>query len=812
MNFEYVQEAVVGGLDNTDPLQELFNGNQKLTDFDGRLDDVWIGSNRQTLASKQEAIVKDTEKAEIEKLREELSKALEVNRTISSSYRELLMRTAEKTPQKSETKRKLCNLLQEELEEKNIYCVNITSKLNNYKKKYQLMKSHIARLQLGRAVAPHTQGEAIKYEQLERENLELKRSLMDYQTREASLLEKLREAESKTASTTKSDDLVDQRLILDKLKAKATTFNRDADKILESISCLKDVMSDLVGTTPSTNWREDDVFLIDIPEPTQEEDSSRLGKRQPLTSEEPQQIFSSQIEAPGSKVLPKVEQNFMRGDVEYKKNSKATSEASKSDQLDAKEEKIIPKYDNGSSEDEESSLSSSFKFNHIENLSLKVKQLTEIDVPAAGLTQKTTKQALLSSSDSFADSAMVKTVAYSTLNSKPTNPMMIEPMVTPLKEQTRKSGEPTETAKLPSLSPSVWLIPQPTIQNVVIPSFLLTNCSKTSLNTKPVAALLPDLPKDSTFQGGKPTTQSQGIKPHPQINPSPCLNQAWNFLSRIKLSGIQDPNQRKEFFSIISSFRDEARTISPKPKEEKSIRKALLDQLLQNDLKIQTYSLKDLMQESNYEPTILDDYHCLVFQSIFFIIYISFFEDEVLSPEEKELVDYILTYRNRSDYLADRFDRLIEAFKQGKASQGAKKPGHNSKNYCYHFPLLKVVFNNMIFSIERMIVPCLTDEEFRSDLLSKKRNLEELKDSCVYVMKKLARKDIQFKFLDGLLGYLDAVKRIFQFSRTLNFNMSKIYFDSFKGFFCHKYRNTSQQLVTFLLLNQLNQLEPPQNN
>jgi hypothetical protein len=156
MDSEHVNEALVYGLDNADPLQELDLGDESNLVSNFRPLDVRHWTNSQAIMLKDAKIEKDTEKAEIAKLREELSKALELNRTITVSYRDLLQRNIERTPQKSETKRKLCSLLQEELEEKNIYCMNVTSKLNNYKKKYQALKLRFDRLRPRTTEVPGT--------------------------------------------------------------------------------------------------------------------------------------------------------------------------------------------------------------------------------------------------------------------------------------------------------------------------------------------------------------------------------------------------------------------------------------------------------------------------------------------------------------------------------------------------------------------------------------------------------------------------------------------------------------------------------
>lgn len=805
MDSEHLHDPAVFGLDNADPLQELYIGDESNPVTGRGPSDVWSWPKQQTLVVQEAAIEKEADKAEIAKLREELSKALELNRTITASYRELLLRNADKTPQKSETKRKLYTLLQEELEEKNIYCMTVSSKLNNYKKKYQALKQKLAKLQPKQSESVSIDSEPSKIQLLELENEQLKQRLRFYKTNEAQIVQRLKEAEGRIASGGSSGGLADHSLIIDKLKMKANSFNRDADKIFESITSLKDVIGDLVGTTPSTNWREDEAIMIEIPQPTKGSDEGHLGKRQSLKSEEQTIFKSSDLQGTMDQETTPTEAPVIET---VNEKPRLQSESSEEVELPKTEKKTAFKIDHGSSEDEESSLSSSYKSLKIDQIDSKLKQLTvhchqvpvwnaQKTVVISNSPWKSSEEADKVNADTKVDATCVPVVS-----------MMEEQTVKPDEAKSLEAEPRQENIMTPHPASSTWYFSQPVSQKAVVPSFLLSNSTKPTLNLKPVGVHNDQSLLENKPTGNRSTSIGKNTMPEsPKKVASECFDRAWKFLERFRLSSIHDSEQKIEFFTILSKFREETKVLTAKPAEQKSSRKALLDQLLQKDLKLQAYSLKDLTQLPEFEAAIGHNYHCLVFQSIFFVVFISCFENESLTPEETELSDYFLQYRNRSEYLAEKFDKLVEIFKLSKTNPAAKKQNTSSKSYCHHFPLLKIVFNNMIFAMERQTVVCPTDGEFRSDLLARKRNITELRDSCLYSMKNLARSNLEFKFFAELPDFLGAVKRIFEFSRALNFNMTKIYFDALKGFFCHKYRNTSQQIVTFLLLGQLNQLE-----
>lgn len=803
MDSELINGALVYG-DNPDPL-ELEFGEEGGFQNDGQL----LLANRsrscsQFLAQRAKTIDSSTEKAEIDQLREELLRMNELNRTITTSYKQMLVNKARRIPTKQDPKRRLCAILQEELEEKTIICNKITVKMNNYKRKYQALRATIGK---GSDTNSSADYRDLSMTLIEKENSELKQEISSFKANEARLEARLKLTESKLQSLTNMQCMLGNNLLIEKIKAKGGIFRNDADKIVDSISKLKQMMDDIVSNTPSTNCRDDEGLNIEVPYVLESANDDVLGKRECIVDSSSYQKEideNTEDEMFGDTLV--VQDDTYRLPEAVDQHPEPKIAHSSSEEAMQTEKKKPFKVDNGSSDDEEES-----------SLSYGDVTIHLIDKKLGQLAKKGHQSNLYYGSEPFKRRIEDKTSPQKLpeiLKSKASS-----------KEDNSTAPNKHESSSMMLDTPFPAIEPVKNVYQPMLPSFHATTvCHKASIPsflTRPAPKEKPcDQPTAidiSKIEVVAPKDQSIDDlrQSDPVLKPVEVFFKTiTEYLGNFKISASSSNDQKNQFLSILRNFKEQTSSLPHLLKRQD--RKSLLELLMQKDLKTETYLLKDVLKGQSSQPDSKRVYQLFVFQNIFFIIFISCFSDEILTADELENAAYFIKFRNPSPFLAEKFDKLCEIVSSAKAkadhagTSSAREDTQNGpeKRHTHHFPLIKIVFNHLIYIMESISVTCNTEDDFCSAVLAKKMNLGELKDSCHYVVEKLARTPVQFDFLADLPDYLSSLKLLFLFARSINFNMSRIYYDGLRGVFANrKYRNSAQQLVACLILRQLNSLD-----
>jgi hypothetical protein len=259
------------------------------------------------------------------------------------------------------------------------------------------------------------------------------------------------------------------------------------------------------------------------------------------------------------------------------------------------------------------------------------------------------------------------------------------------------------------------------------------------------------------------------------------ISRAWNLCTTLVAT---DSSSRKEYYDILELFKKSYTNNNPTP--------SALSSLLQTNLSIKSYNLKDLMTlrgDCLGEPGPCVLY---VFQSVFTILGKSLYQPS--SQHEQSLIDSLHNYINPDSYFYHRHQKILSIL----ATPSKEERTH-------HFGLFKNIFSYLIYSLERIIVPAETEEHFSSQILAKRLNLQELKAGGQSCIEKMARAFPNFSFTEGLEDYLVGIFRFLQVCRHLEIVLNQAIFNTIRTFFSsHKYKNSSQQLVVCLVLRLLN--------
>ena len=273
---------------------------------------------------------------------------------------------------------------------------------------------------------------------------------------------------------------------------------------------------------------------------------------------------------------------------------------------------------------------------------------------------------------------------------------------------------------------------------------------------------------------------SEFISPELSVTTPSFLSKAWKITSSFTLQKTLEPEFKQEFLSILEEFRKEYPiTASVVP----------LECLLQKTLTPTEYSLKDLLNIRGDTSGPVIHASLWMFQSIFFLIGASVWGDIT----QDLFFDHLKKYRNSDSYYASKFDKIRQIVETNKEKK------------IHHFGLLKVLFTQVIYSLERLWQGCELEPFFSSQVLSNRLCLVELSNGAQSCIEKMARVAPQFSFTQGLPDLLAACYRLFEFGKVTNMVLGPTYFGGLRGFVAApKYANSSQQLVACLLLRMLN--------
>lgn len=810
-----------------------------------------------------EQIERRSELSELAKVKAELLRVLAENHTLKISYQKLLdIRKNKQVDSVSSSKHKIIAKLQEELSAKTLYCNNITEKLVSYKKKYKSIKaSQSKHPQDSVESSPNAKKRdreedhfllEARIKLLERSNQLLSQELEDCRAREQLCKHPLPHHTGPAADALPFDW---QRLI-ERLKLKASDVSKDASSVLAKVNDLKELLTELLGATPSTSvLGEERLFLAqDLEEAAAEgyklQGDSALGKRKKSRYEEFVEDGSEQHEVTSleqgqlaqGELQPVLQTASVSGAAESKEefvnelpirkclsfglgqplpdphDYLASKGGDKAEGTPAK-----PKITFGTSDEEESSLT-------IGNAS--------VDVGMKDITQKLQEAKEWSNPNMKRKKLVVQKKLESSKPSqqKTKDAGFAEDQVSKSDHRAECQAREKDQSSDSSSEHAHDAEKQSSSDDTHKPTVEVQQAQKTNDSTQEGLksgmsfnfALEP-----STFKPVKlsmpPFLRSAGIVRTPNIDKKQEVRQPANLsLEDIPIKRLstktEEPScmwkkltllveeqkksigtSRQTYFSLLKEFKSLFRG-----SQSRADHTTHLSALLQQSLGASVYRVKDLLGLTEAAVTDAQVYQVYVLQSFLYLVFVSHHAEAGRSGEEQALVDYLLSYRNLDPFLADKFDKIVEIVTNNRHKQhpGAHlKQAHSHQPVLHHFALLKVVFQHMVLSLERTVYPCQTEEVFSSQILANKLNLGELRDSCQYVIGKASAVLEGFEFFQGLPDYLLACRQLFGLIKSVELSLNKTYYESLRGVFTNpKYRNTSQQLVVCLLFKQLNVL------
>ena len=829
---------------NIDVRDEIMNQDAGSVDMDYEpIGDEGFNNHQSICKPNYEMIEKSEDQLELVKVKQELLRVLNENETLKVSYSKLLEQKSKKCYERCSIPRnKIVFKLKEELEQKTIFCQNISNKLELYKKKYKSMKNYFL-LKTGETNSPipgspNDNLSRLKLKSIPKsgdlfskdtqdDSFELRSQLRELQQRNASLIAELEESRMKNKLSNpnllpfedEKDSLFNWCAVIEQIRTKANDVTIDAHSIVYNINKIKEHFEGFIRNTPSTSVLEDfkENKQMDMEDESQsggknetdeilgkrvirymmedynEESSSRtsilpddkgaigtgesmtkceksLGEATNETNEITHDIPSDTLPQP----LVLTEQELIK---EQEDNIPLVDTI---DQL--KEEKSTTKkgviFTHGSSDEDESSLSRDNVIDEVDSQKLfyvnpegnsqstglnnQILPLISINNPSKVLvTQKT--------SNSDSNNYMLSDKFDKMFNNKQHDDKdnMIKTSTPSLID--KDMNQILGGSKLPSINTSTPIPPISTVNNrISIPTFL-----KTTQTTLIHQSLLKD--KGTSLEG--------------QMDKRISWRSLYSLLEKVKKDHTSE--------NTIEMYKD---TLSRFKNNTSNNITTHLSVLMQTSMTIKKYSIRQI-QSCLGERDIIDEdnvYQVYIYQTALYLIYISYYLDTDLIDASH--FDHILSYRNKDGFMADKFDKIKEIVSNSKT-----KLNNPMSNTPHHFAMMKIVFYHLLLSIERSIVNCRTDEYFSSNILSKKMNYIDLKDSCHYALGKVSLNNDHFEFGDGLEDLLMAFNRLSTICGIYDISLNKYYFEGLRGVFSNqKYRNTSQQIVVCIIFKQLN--------
>ena len=206
---------------------------------------------------------READKAEIMRLKNELIKSIAEIQTLRACNTKIRERNQTRTPGKShasaDSRSKAIGRLQNELQEKAVFCENLSGKLKYYRSKYKTAKKTLAEFMIkpDSVLSNHIL-------QLQQENRQLMQKL-DLQRTGIPGVDILKSAEDRGQADKFG-------IIYEKLKAKAKRMEGDARGIVSSVDQLKEILKEVSVRTPSTSLHDEERLILELGE-------GNLGKR-----------------------------------------------------------------------------------------------------------------------------------------------------------------------------------------------------------------------------------------------------------------------------------------------------------------------------------------------------------------------------------------------------------------------------------------------------------------------------------------------------------------------------------------------------